>query len=153
MAQYRLLHYSSQTGDIDTRTIDCGAYTDHGCLTILARDANGGLRVRNPAGDWIAAPPMSGAFVINLNNQIERWTNSRFLTTPHRVINVSGRQRYSIPFFFDPNSDAEIPCLAHCDAPGEAPRYEPVRGGPYLQSRFDAPFTYREEPGSPNSPG
>ena len=96
---------------------------------------------------------MSGAFVINLSDQMERWANDRLLTTPHRVINVSGRQRYSIPFFFDPNWDAETPCLANCAAPGEAPRYEPVRAGPYLQSRFDAPFIYRQEPGNPNNPG
>ncbi len=153
LAQLRLLHYPPQTGYINTRTIGCGTHTDYGCLTILAQDANSGLQVYNPAGDWIAAPPMPGAFVINLGDQMERWTNGRFLATPHRVINVSGRQRYSMPFFFDPNWDAEIACLANCVAPGEAPRYEPVQAGPYLQSRFDATFTYRQEPASLTNPG
>ena len=153
LAQLRLLHYPPQTGYIDTRTIGCGAHTDYGCLTILAQDVNGGLQVRNPVGDWIAAPPLPGAFVINLGDQMERWTNGRFLATPHRVINVSGRERYSMPFFFDPNWDAEIACLANCVAPGETPRYEPVQAGPYLQSRFDATFTYRQEPGNPTNQG
>ena len=122
-------------------------------MTILAQDTNGGLQVRNPASDLIAASPMPGSFVINLGDQMERWTNGRFLATPHRVTNVPGRQRYSMPFFFYPNWDAEIACLANCVAPGEAPRYEPVQAGPYLQSRFDATFNSRQKPASPANPG
>jgi isopenicillin N synthase-like dioxygenase len=153
LAQLRLLHYLPQPGYMNTHTIDCGVHTDYGYLTILAQDVNCGLKVRNLAGDWIAAPPVPGALVINLGDQMERWTNGRFLVTPHWVINVSGRQRYSMPFFFDPNWDTEIACLANRVALGEAPLYEPVKAGPYLQSRFDATFTYRQEPVNPTGPG
>lgn len=146
LAQLRLLHYPPQSGDVQARTIGCGAHTDYGCLTILAQDQNGGLQVRNTAGDWIAAPPVPGAFVVNLGDQMARWTNGRFQATPHRVINVSGRERYSMPFFFDPNWEAEIACLPTCAVPGEAPRFAPVQAGPYLQSRFDATFAYRQDP-------
>lgn len=145
LAQLRLLHYPPQTGHVEARTIGCGAHTDYGCLTILAQDPNGGLQVRNTAGDWIAAPPIPGAFVVNLGDQMARWTNGRFQATPHRVINVSGKERYSMPFFFDPNWEAEIACLPGCEVPGEAPRYAPVLAGPYLQSRFDATFSYRQD--------
>lgn len=149
LAQLRLLHYPPQSGHVVARTIGCGAHTDYGCLTILAQDSNGGLQVRNTAGDWIAAPPVPGAFVVNLGDQMARWTNGRFQATPHRVINVSGKERYSMPFFFDPNWEAEIACLPGCEIPGEAPKFAPVLAGPYLQSRFDATFTYRQEKPAP----
>jgi isopenicillin N synthase-like dioxygenase len=144
-ASLRLLHYPPQEGQIEAQTMGCGAHTDYGCLTILAQDANGGLQVRNSAGEWIAAPPVPDTFVINLGDQMARWTNGRFQATPHRVINTSGRERYSMPFFFDPNWDALIEALPGTVVPGDVPKFAPVLAGPYLQSRFDATFTYRKD--------
>ena len=72
LAQLRLLHYPPQDGFVESKTMGCGAHTDYGCLTILAQDPNGGLQVRNAAGDWIAAPPVPGTFVINLGDQMAR---------------------------------------------------------------------------------
>jgi len=146
LAQLRLLHYPPQQGHIQSRTLGCGAHTDYGCLTVLAQDPNGGLQVRNAAGEWIAAPPIPGTFVINLGDQLARWTNGRFSATPHRVINVSGKERYSMPFFFDPNFETWIECLPTCRVPGEEPKFPAVQAGPYLISRFDATFDYRKEP-------
>jgi len=144
-ASLRLLHYPPQQGHVEARTMGCGAHTDYGCLTILAQDDNGGLQVCNAAGEWISAPPIPGTFVINLGDQMARWTNGRFQATPHRVINASGRERYSMPFFFDPNWDALIEALPGTVPEGEAPRFAPVLAGPYLQSRFDATFAYRKD--------
>ncbi len=144
-ASLRLLHYPPQEGHIEARTMGCGAHTDYGCLTILAQDDNGGLQVRNSAGEWISAPPIPDTFVINLGDQMARWTNGRFQATSHRVINTSGRERYSMPFFFDPNWEALIEALPGTVPEGEAPRYAPVLAGPYLQSRFDDTFAYRKD--------
>jgi isopenicillin N synthase-like dioxygenase len=146
LAQLRLLHYPPQAGFIKSRTMGCGAHTDYGCLTILAQDPNGGLQVRNAAGDWISAPPVPGTFVINLGDQMARWTNGRFAATPHRVINTSGKERYSMPFFFDPNFETWIDPLESCVTEERPALFQRVQAGPYLMSRFDATFAYRKTP-------
>ena len=83
-------------------------HTDYGNLTLLATDDVGGLEVRTRDGEWIEAPPLPGAFVVNIGDCLMRWTNDVYVSTPHRVVNRSGRERYSIAFFYDPNPDAEV---------------------------------------------
>jgi len=143
LAQLRLLHYPPQAGHIEEDTLGCGAHTDYGCLTILAQDSVGGLQLRNSAGRWIAAPPIPGGFVVNIGDQLARWTNDVFAATVHRVINTSGRERYSLPFFFDPNYDAWIECLPSCRDADHPPKFPPVRAGEYLVQRFNETYTYR----------
>ena len=87
-----------------------GEHTDYGLLTLLAQDDNGGLQVDTPSG-WISAPPLAGTFVANIGDMLDRLTGGWYRSTPHRVRNVSGRDRYSYPFFFDPDFTARIPPL------------------------------------------
>lgn len=143
LAQLRTLHYPPQAGHVVEDTLGCGAHTDYGCLTILAQDAVGGLQVQNVAGDWIAAPPVPGTFVVNIGDQMARWTNGLFAATVHRVINTSGRERYSVPFFFDPDYDAWIECLPSCRDVDHPPKYPPVKAGEYLMQRFNETYVYR----------
>ena len=144
IASLRLIHYPPQSGAIEADTIGCGAHRDYGFLTVLAQDEVGGLQLRNGAGEWIAAPPIPGAFVINVSELLERWTNGLYKATLHRVINTSGRDRYAMPFFLDTNYDAVIACLAVCQSPDHPPKYPPVVGGEYLFRRYDETFAYRK---------
>ncbi len=85
-----------------------GEHTDYGLLTLLAQDDSGGLEVRTPDGRWIAVPAEPDVFVCNLGDMLDRLTEGRYRSTPHRVRNTSGRTRLSFPYFFDPSWDAEV---------------------------------------------
>jgi isopenicillin N synthase-like dioxygenase len=84
-----------------------GEHTDYGLLTILLQDDVGGLEVKSKS-DWILAPPLPGTFVCNIGDMLDRMTRGVYRSTPHRVRNVSGRDRMSFPFFFDPNFFADV---------------------------------------------
>ena len=84
-----------------------GEHTDYGVLTILRQDDVGGLQVKSRAR-WIDAPPIRGAFICNIGDMLDRMTGGLYRSTPHRVLNTSGRDRYSFPLFFDPGFDARI---------------------------------------------
>jgi isopenicillin N synthase-like dioxygenase len=104
---FRIFHYppsSSQGG------WGVGEHTDYGLLTLLAQDDNGGLQVATPHG-WIDAPPVTGTFVCNIGDMLDRLTGGWYRSTPHRVRNLSGRGRLSFPFFLDPGFTAEVPPL------------------------------------------
>lgn len=92
-----------------------GEHTDYGLLTILKQDATGGLQVKSQGG-WIAAPPIEGAFLCNIGDMLDRMTAGLYRSTPHRVQNVTRRDRLSFPFFFDPNFNASIQPIVTPDA-------------------------------------
>jgi isopenicillin N synthase-like dioxygenase len=100
---FRIFHYPPTAGD----EWGVGEHTDYGLLTLLAQDSNGGLQVRTPRG-WICAPPLPGTFVCNIGDMLERISDGQYHSTPHRVLNRSGRDRLSFPFFFDPGFDVEV---------------------------------------------
>jgi isopenicillin N synthase-like dioxygenase len=133
----RLLHYPPQPATAAPGQIGCGAHTDWGALTLLAQDDAGGLQVQTPGGAWLDIKPTPGALVVNAGDMMQRWTNDRWPSTLHRVINqVSGRDRYSIAYFFDLDANAQIMPLASCVTDSNPARYGPITAGEHLAEMY-----------------
>lgn len=104
----KLNHYPPQENPTDISNIGVVPHTDSGGFTILWQDHNGGLEIQSKSGEWVLAPPIAETFVINIGNTMQIWTDGEFSSTPHRVINRSGVNRYSIPFFVNPRWDVPV---------------------------------------------
>jgi isopenicillin N synthase-like dioxygenase len=136
----RALNYPAPERPPAPGQIRAGAHTDYGSLTILLPQAGSrGLEIFSPEGQWLEIPPSANAFVINIGDLMARWTNDRWVSTLHRVVVPQGegaQRRQSFAFFHQPNWSALIEPL-----PGAPPKYEPVRSGPYLMSKFQSTTT------------
>jgi isopenicillin N synthase-like dioxygenase len=138
----RAINYPEQSAPPEDGQLRAGAHTDYGTLTILRQElGRAGLQVHDPKADaWVDIPPTPGALVINIGDLMARWTNDRWTSTLHRVVNpdagstVSTR-RQSMPFFHNANYSAVVECLPSSLAAGETPKYEPVLAGPHLAGK------------------
>jgi isopenicillin N synthase-like dioxygenase len=124
-ANLRFLHYPPQDPGEDN-LFGQAPHTDNSFMTALARTDVPGLAVRLPSGEWFPPPVIPGTFLINLGNIMRRWSNDRFLSTPHGVLNDSGADRYSIAYFHSPNPDAVIECLPSCVSADNPAKYPPA---------------------------
>jgi isopenicillin N synthase-like dioxygenase len=104
----RLIHYPPQEPSETDGRFGTRPHTDNCAFTILAQDDTGGLEIMGEGGEWVGVPPVAGSYVINLGEVMKIWTGGRFMATPHRVINRSGKERYSIPFFMNPGFDVKV---------------------------------------------
>lgn len=138
----RLLHYPPQDQVADERLIGIGAHTDYGCLTILSQDKVGGLQVLNRDREWIDAPPLPDTFIVNIGDMLQRLTNGLYLANLHRVINISGQERYSIPCFFDVDYDTVFAPLTQFTGPANPARYEPIVCGAHKWARYVAAYPH-----------
>lgn len=135
--------YPEPPGEPLPGQLRAGPHTDFGSLTILAvNDAPGGLQVLFPDGAWHDVRPAPGQFVVNLGDMMARWTNDRWKSTIHRVVNpprerATGSRRQTVGFFLHPNYDAEVRCLPTCTDAGHPPRYAPILAGEHMLAKLE----------------
>jgi isopenicillin N synthase-like dioxygenase len=145
LQRLNIIHYPPHPANAALEQFGGAAHTDYGCITLLWQDRNGGLQVQDrTTGEWIDATPVDGTLIINVGDLLERWSNKRFMSMPHRVVNRSGKERYSMATFFDPDFSA----LADPRAFGvsdEASLFPPITAGAHILGRVQASFAYRPE--------
>jgi len=136
----RLLHYSATKSSPADGIFGAGAHSDYGMWTFLRTDSVPGLQIQH--GDvWIDAPQIQGAFIVNMGDMLEYWTGGLFRSAVHRVVNFEGKERYSIPFFYEPNFDSYIEPLPspyvqrHIASQDRV--YPPTRSGEYLIGKYN----------------
>ena len=137
-----LQYYPPHPRDTSGDRFGVAPHTDFGMLTVLAQDDVGGLEIQRLGGEWVAVPPLPGTLVVNVGDLLERWSNRRYHSTVHRVINRSGRERLSLVLAYDPNFETPVDPRAFCSG-DETPHDEPIRCGDYLLWRFERAFSYR----------
>jgi isopenicillin N synthase-like dioxygenase len=121
MSTLRLTHYPPL--DYEERSFGVAPHTDSSFITLLAQNKVAGLQLLRSDGAWIDAPAIAGTYVVNTGEMLHRWSNGRFLSTPHRASNASGTERYAIPYFCHPDPDFRMQCLPSCTSAANPPRF------------------------------
>ncbi|CAI9100434.1 OLC1v1037543C1 [Oldenlandia corymbosa var. corymbosa] len=139
IATLRLLHYEGRISDPAKGIYGAGAHTDFGLLTLLATDDVTGLQIcKDKHAEpqiWEYVSPLKGAFIVNLGDMLERWSNCAFRSTLHRVLG-NGQERYSIAYFLEPNHDCMVECLPTCHSEDNPPRFPPIKCETYMVQRY-----------------
>ncbi|CAH1447762.1 unnamed protein product [Lactuca virosa] len=141
IAVLRLLHYGvlGQVSDPLKGIYGAGAHSDYGLITLLATDSVSGLQICKDKDAeprvWESVEPLKGAFVVNLGDMLERWSNCIFRSTLHRVLG-NGQERYSIPYFVEPSHDCVVECLPTCHSKQNPPKFPPIKCETYLLQRY-----------------
>jgi isopenicillin N synthase-like dioxygenase len=133
MGGLRALHYPSQEVSTD---VGIGAHADYSWFTLVNQLSDTpALEVLNPNGQWISAPPTKNTLVVNVGDFLEMATNNEFVSTVHRVVNRTGKERYSIPYFFSPSQDVMIETVPTCIKAGEE-GMKPIKAGDWQRERL-----------------
>ncbi len=141
----QIIYYPPHPPQAEADQFGLAPHTDFGCITLLWQDDSGGLEVlERSSKTWIPAPPIPGTLVINVGDLLGRWTNDRYASTPHRVVNRSGHERFSIATFYDPDFKAPVDPRALGVADGES-HYPPTTAGEHILGRIERSFGYRKK--------
>ncbi|KAL2348177.1 hypothetical protein Fmac_002177 [Flemingia macrophylla] len=135
-AVLRLLRYP---GELGAHEEVCSAHSDSGTLTLLMTEGVPGLQIcRDKLKEplvWEDVSHMEGAFIVNIGDLMERWTNCLYRSTMHRVKRI-GKDRHSMAFFLDPHPDCVVKCIESCCSETSPPRFAPIRSGDYMTARL-----------------
>eukprot|EP00397_Hematodinium_sp_SG-2012_P051458 GEMP01060310.1.p1 GENE.GEMP01060310.1~~GEMP01060310.1.p1 ORF type:complete len:203 (+),score=56.25 GEMP01060310.1:649-1257(+) len=139
----RTIHYPAQIGRYAPRPgqIRASQHTDYGALTLLT-EKDRGLQVRKKDGTWLDVVVPQGAYVVNIGDMMARWTNDKWRSTTHRVINADevhkSQARQSVAFFVNLNPDATVSTIESCITEANPNKYTTVIAGEYLMKKHAA---------------
>ena len=102
------------------------------------------MQVQGPAGDWLHVPPVPNTFVMNVGTMLSRWSNGVLRSTAHRVINESGRSRFSVAFFYDPHMNTEVAPLKSCVSKDHPLCFEPVVYRDFVHDQLQATYIHHQ---------
>lgn len=150
---FRVINYPDQPDEPLPGQLRAGEHSDYGTLTVLRHDnpeRAGGLQVFTRANEWVDVPVVAGSFVVNLGDMMQRWTNDRWVSTMHRVVNpprarALASRRMSLVFFHAPNYDAVIECLPNCSSAGNPPRHPALSCGDYIRMKIGRQVNFEAE--------
>ncbi len=142
ITNFAMIYYPTQTKTPRENQTRCGAHSDFGGLSIVYTDSDvGGLQVQTNSGEWLGVPCVPGTFVVNVGDLMAEWTNDRWRSTMHRVVNPprdkADASKLSLLFFQQPNYDARIECLPTCTSADNPPKYAPILSGEYVANKVD----------------
>ncbi|MEM9784361.1 MAG: 2-oxoglutarate and iron-dependent oxygenase domain-containing protein [Pseudomonadota bacterium] len=139
-SQLRMLRYLPNAMEATEERTGISSHSDFECFTILLQGGPG-LQVMNAEDIWIEAPPIEGAFIVNIGDIFEAWSGGRYKSTQHRVVNT-GRERYSFPLFFGLDYDAVVQPLEPFRTEATLAKYPPFKAGDHLMSMTCHAFRY-----------
>ena len=138
----RLIQYAPQPAD-QNDLFGFAPHTDGSFITFLPRSKFPGLQVKTKDDTWIQPPDVPGAFIVNTGEILARYSNDRFVPTPHRVINQSGTIRHAMPFFYGPNRHTKVHCAPSCVSADNTARYEPMSSFELIAVKDRTNFPHR----------
>jgi len=129
--------------DAQAKRLGYGGHTDPGVLTMLAqaKDQKPGLEVCLPDGTWVRPTPVPHSILLNPGDLLRAWTNHKWLSTLHRVVNVPGQDRYSCPFFWGPNPEVKVAVVPTCISPENPAKYDPISYGEWRAAYFEGTYS------------
>lgn len=130
----RLLNYPAADPALEGQ-FGIGPHSDYGYGSILAQSKLPGLEIITRSGEWVQAPVIEGCLLFNNGDMCQRWTNDKFRSAPHRVINRTGKERHSIPLFLNPREDIRFDCFPSLSDERTPPKYKPQSFGEALAER------------------
>ncbi|KAF4508822.1 hypothetical protein G6O67_005154 [Ophiocordyceps sinensis] len=149
-AMARMLHYPPQPVEGEVMA-GLAAHTDYECVTVLSQGHVPALQVLNRSGQWLQAYPIPGTLVVNIGDCLAMWTNNRFKSTIHRVSNLTGQERYAVPFFFGVDYDTTISVLENCITEDSPAGMAPIKAGEHIRQKLSRSYVgYGATPPDPD---
>ena len=132
MSLLRCNYYPPRKSSLSNKDYGIAPHTDYGCLTILLTDNNPGLEIKNPSNEWELVTPKEGEVIVNFGDMLEFWSKKKIKATPHRVFG-NNKERFSIPFFFNPQYDTIIS------------KKDKIIAGEYLSKKYDTTYIHKKK--------